>query len=144
MKHYVDKLRSEREFEVGDLIYLRLQPYRQSSLALQRNMKLALRFYGVWTFSSTFMSGQSGLQAVTTRFSSNTPYGPFQVFHVSLLKKKLGENVVATPTLPPVSDDGTLQIEPVVVLERRMVKRNNRAVIQWLVQWFRSFPKDAT
>lgn len=52
--------------------------------------------------------------------------------------------MVATQTLPPVSEEGALQIEPMAVLERRMVKRNNRAVVQWLVQWSRSFPEDAT
>ena len=31
-KMYADKHRIERSFEVGDLVYLRLQPYRQSSL----------------------------------------------------------------------------------------------------------------
>ena len=31
-KLYVDRGRMERQFEVGDLVYLRLQPYRQSSL----------------------------------------------------------------------------------------------------------------
>ncbi|CAL5340382.1 unnamed protein product [Camellia sinensis] len=66
------------------------------------------------------------------------------VFHVSLLKKKLGQHIVAQPTLPPVAPDGTFQMEPVAVLDRRMVKRNNRAVIQLLVQWSHSFPEDAT
>lgn len=66
------------------------------------------------------------------------------VFHVSLLKKKIGQHAVANPTLPPVSDEGTLQLEPVAVLDRHMVKRNNRAVVQWLVQWSRTFPEDAT
>ena len=31
-KLYADRNRVERSFEVGDLVYLRLQPYRQSSL----------------------------------------------------------------------------------------------------------------
>ena len=31
-KVYADRHRIERSFEVGDLVYLRLQPYRQSSL----------------------------------------------------------------------------------------------------------------
>ena len=66
------------------------------------------------------------------------------VFHVSLLKKKLGQHVTPNPILPPVSDEGVLQMEPVAVLDRRMVKRNNGAVVQWLVQWSRTFPEDAT
>ena len=31
-KLYADRGRVERQFEVGDMVYLRLQPYRQSSL----------------------------------------------------------------------------------------------------------------
>lgn len=46
MKHYADEGRSEREFAVGDWVFLRLQPYKQTTIALQRNMKLAPRFYG--------------------------------------------------------------------------------------------------
>lgn len=46
MKHYADKGRSEREFTVGDWVFLRLQPYKQVTVALHRNMKLAPRFFG--------------------------------------------------------------------------------------------------
>lgn len=34
MKYYANKGRSEREFAVGDWVYLKLQPYKQTSLAL--------------------------------------------------------------------------------------------------------------
>ena len=46
MKFYADKNRSEREFAEGDWVYLRLQPYRQSTVAIRRNLKLAPRFFG--------------------------------------------------------------------------------------------------
>jgi hypothetical protein len=38
----------EREFAVVDLVFLRLQSYRQSSIATCRSMKLAPRFYGLF------------------------------------------------------------------------------------------------
>jgi hypothetical protein len=41
-----DKHRIERSFEVGDLVFLRLQPYRQSSLKKSGAEKLKPRFYG--------------------------------------------------------------------------------------------------
>lgn len=41
-----NKLRSERKFEIGDLVYLKLQPYKQSSVALRKNLKLVSKFYG--------------------------------------------------------------------------------------------------
>jgi hypothetical protein len=46
VKRYVDLKRSERSFDVGQLVYLRLQPYKQSTIAVQRALKLSPRFYG--------------------------------------------------------------------------------------------------
>ena len=45
-KLYADKHRIERSFEVGGLVYLQLQPYRQSSLKKKWAKKLKPRFYG--------------------------------------------------------------------------------------------------
>ena len=45
-KLYADRGRVERQFEVGDLVYLRLHPYRQSSLKQKGAKKLKPRFYG--------------------------------------------------------------------------------------------------
>lgn len=65
------------------------------------------------------------------------------VFHVSLLKKKLGMGAVVQTSLPFVDDQGHLQLEPLAVLDRRLVKRNNRPHTQVLVQWANSIPEDA-
>jgi transposase InsO family protein len=46
MKHQADKNRTEREFSVGDKVYLKLQPHVQSSVAFRSNHKLSYRFYG--------------------------------------------------------------------------------------------------
>jgi len=47
MKRYSDLKRTERSFEVGQMVYLRLQPYKQSSVAARRNLKLSPRFMGL-------------------------------------------------------------------------------------------------
>ncbi|XP_071901049.1 uncharacterized protein [Coffea arabica] len=65
------------------------------------------------------------------------------VFHVSLLKK-VGEGVTPSSALPYLDDEGQLKVQPVVVLDRRMVKQKNGAAVQWLVQWFNSTPAHAT
>jgi hypothetical protein len=44
MKGQADKKRSERSFVVGDRVFLKLQPYVQSSLAPRANQKLAFQF----------------------------------------------------------------------------------------------------
>jgi hypothetical protein len=41
-----DKKRSERSFQIGDMVYLRLQPYVQASLAPRSHHKLCLKYFG--------------------------------------------------------------------------------------------------
>jgi hypothetical protein len=45
-KMSADMHKIERKFEVGDLVSLRLQPYKQSSLKKSGAEKLKPRFYG--------------------------------------------------------------------------------------------------
>lgn len=46
MEWYVDEKRSERKFETGDFVYLKLQSFRQSTVTIRKNLKLASKFYG--------------------------------------------------------------------------------------------------
>jgi hypothetical protein len=47
MKQQVDQHRSERSFEVGDWVFLRLQPYKQMSLKqAKKDNKLSPKYYG--------------------------------------------------------------------------------------------------
>ena len=46
MKTQADKRRSERTFDVGDLVYLKLQPYVQVSLAPRAHQKLSFKYFG--------------------------------------------------------------------------------------------------
>ncbi|KAL0373663.1 UNVERIFIED_CONTAM: hypothetical protein Sradi_3282000 [Sesamum radiatum] len=46
MKQYTDAKRKEREFIVGDMVYLKLQPYRQTSAQVRKNLKLAPKYFG--------------------------------------------------------------------------------------------------
>jgi hypothetical protein len=45
IKKFADKNRSERKFEPGDLVYLKLQPYRNSALNLHNNLKLSTMYW---------------------------------------------------------------------------------------------------
>jgi hypothetical protein len=46
MKFQADKNRRERVFAVGDKVFLRLQPYIQSSVVKRANHKLTFKFFG--------------------------------------------------------------------------------------------------
>lgn len=45
MKFYVVRKRTKKELELGDWVYLKLQPYKQTSIALRRNLKLTSKYY---------------------------------------------------------------------------------------------------
>jgi hypothetical protein len=44
MKQQADQHRNEREFEVGNWVFMRLQPYKQMSLKQQKHTKLTLKY----------------------------------------------------------------------------------------------------
>lgn len=46
MKQNADKGRKDVSFEIGDWVFVRLRPYRQLSIRLQRHTKLSQRFFG--------------------------------------------------------------------------------------------------
>lgn len=128
MKRYADLHRSEREFQAGDLVYLKLQPYRQSSIALRKNLKLNSKYYGPYRILAKI-----GPVAYKLELPSTSRVHP--VFHVSLLKKKIGAKKVVQPTLPSTGDDGQFLLKPVAVLQRQIVKHNNAACVKLVIQW---------
>ena len=48
MKTFADKHMTERQFVVGDWVFLKLQPYRQQMVALKKNLKLTAKFFGLF------------------------------------------------------------------------------------------------
>lgn len=95
MKLITDQRWTEREFQEGDLVYLQLQPYRQSSLSSRRNLKLAPRFYGPYKVLKRI--GKVAYKLLLPEQSKINP-----IFHVSQLKLKVGNKEVTSQTLPPV------------------------------------------
>lgn len=137
MKNYYDKHHSERVFQVGDWVYLKLQPYKQHSVSSAVFHKFAAKYYGPFEVIERVGSVAYKLALPPSARIHN-------VFHVSLLKKKLGQAVVVERELPAVRDTTPLQWSPEAILQTRMVKHKNAAATQWLIHWFGTTPEEAT
>jgi len=123
MKRQADKHRSERTFEAGDWVFLKLQPYVQSSLAARSHQKLAFRFFGPFKV-------QKRVGRVAYRQELPASSSVHSVFHVSQLKRSPGNNVT-TASLP---DDLVEFQVPVAIFQRRWTTGDN-PVEQGLVRW---------
>ncbi|XP_039070395.1 uncharacterized protein LOC120217297 [Hibiscus syriacus] len=137
MKHYTDKKRSDRVLQVGDEVYLKLQQYKQSSVALRKNLKLSARYYGPYKVIEKI-----GLVAYKLQLLENSRI--HYVFHISLLKRKIGEKVVTSRDPLEVNAEGQLRVYPLLVLDKRIVRRNKTSVTQLLIQWVNFRPENAT
>ncbi|XP_039045952.1 uncharacterized protein LOC120185946 [Hibiscus syriacus] len=121
----------------GDEVYLKLQPYKQSSVAVRRNLKLAAKFYGPYKIQKRI--GSVAYQLELPAYSKIHP-----VFHVSLLKKKVGEGTITSKNPPELSEDGQMKVYPTIVLNKRIVKRQNKVITQLLIQWSNLGEENAT
>lgn len=124
MKLYADKKCSFREFSNVDWVYLKLQPYIQSSVAKRANHKLSFRYFG--PFQVLYRVGKVAYKLSLSAESSIHP-----VFHVSQLKHAVGFRHSVQPCLPACSD---LKV-PVAVLASRQIRKGNSVKAQVLIRW---------
>ena len=80
MKMYANKKRREVEFQLGDKVFLKIQPYRIKTLARKLNKKLSARFCGPYEVLERI-----GRVAYKLKIPNSTLVHP--IFHVFLLKK---------------------------------------------------------
>ncbi|XP_027067557.1 uncharacterized protein [Coffea arabica] len=126
MKLYADQKRSARTFSVGDWVYLKLQPHRQTTVELRGNTKLSAKYFGPYQVIQK-------IRKIAYRLKLPKGSKIHPVFHVYLLKKNVGNNTTPVLQLPNVDEKGHLRVEPVAILDRRIVRKKNAAAVQWLI-----------
>jgi hypothetical protein len=104
---------------------------------------------------------RSGTEKLKTKF-----YGPYRVirrvgevayelellegskihndFHVSCLKKVMGQQIIISQELPPLDEEGQLELVPEEVLEQRECGLRSRIIKECLVKWRGLLVEDAT
>ena len=97
MKKFADMKRREVEFQTGDYVFLKLRPYKQTSLWKKRNEKLSPKYFGPYRILERI-----GTVAYKLELPSTAATHP--VFHVSQLKKARGDIKETQPLDPYVNE----------------------------------------
>lgn len=137
MKQTAYAKRRDISFEVGDWVYLRLQPYRQHTIFRRTSQKLSSRYYGPFQI-------EARIGPVAHRLKLPEGSRVHSVFHVSLLKKRLGSDTPVSGTIPPLRANGLLRLTPEKVLDIRHLTILGSNTRETLVQWQNLPLEDAT
>jgi hypothetical protein len=136
MKVQADKKRVDRSFVCGEWVFVKLRAYRQQSVANRISAKLAARYYGQYPIVERI-----GAVAYKLMLPEGSRVHP--VFHVSLLKKAVGNYHVETE-LPDLMEEPIEVFEPESVLATRVVKQQGENIKQVLMHWKGKTVEEAT
>jgi hypothetical protein len=125
MKNQANKRCSDKQFAVGDMVYMKLESYVQSSILAHANQKLSFSYFGPFLVIERVGNVAYCLQLPDT--SSIHP-----VFHVSQLRLASGFHGTISSTLP--SNASQYRV-PLQILESRMIVRGGCQVTQVKVVW---------
>lgn len=141
MKQQADKHRSERTFQVGAWVFLKLHPFRQFTLLQQHTHKLSPKYCGPFQILER-------IGPVAYRLALPVTAKVHNVVHVCLLKKCWSgaeEDSTVISELPDCLLRSTESaLFPARVLDRKFVKNRNTARTIWLIQWQGQYAEDAT
>jgi hypothetical protein len=138
MKQQADQHRSERIFEVGDWVFLRLQPYKQMSLKqAKKDNKLSPKYYGPYKVLQKI-----GTMAYKLELPASSRV--HLVFHVSCLKKVIGDKIPVQNIFPELDEEGKIILEPEAITDTRICQLRNRSISEYLIKWRKLPAEDST
>ncbi|XP_052171660.1 uncharacterized protein LOC127787642 [Diospyros lotus] len=128
MEQAVDKRRSDRDFEVGDKVFLKVKRFLQQPFMPTPISKLSPKY-----FEPYVIEAKVGKVAYKLRLPEGIHVHP--MFHVSLLKRSIELGASTSPQLLEIEDELEEHLEPRAILDRRVVHQGAVPLIQVLVQW---------
>ena len=138
MKQQANQHHSEISFDVGVCVFLQLQPYKQMSLKhVKKDNKLSPKYYG-----PSKVLQNIGTMAYKLEFPTSSRMHP--VFHVSCLKKVIGDQLLVQRIFPELDEEGKIILEPEAVTETRTQQLRNRSISEYLIKWKNLPTEDST
>jgi len=137
MKLFADKSRRDVQYEVGQLVYVRLRPHRQHSLRDQTSSKLTKRYFGPFPILERI-----GTVAYRLQLPEASKIHP--VFHCSMLRPHHGPLDLPVSTLPPDAVQNQPIMKPLTILDSRMDSSTQPPTRLVLVQWEGLTPEDSS
>ncbi|KAK8924154.1 hypothetical protein KSP39_PZI019727 [Platanthera zijinensis] len=137
MKKDADKKRQEIAFQKGDLVLLKLHPYRQTSLHKKTCQRFRLRYFGPYKILE-----QIGSVAFKLELPESSKIHP--VFHVSMLKKYFPSASYPVHAIPGLDLARINKRHPIDILQRRTIQKEGHLYHQGLIQWEGMLPEEAT
>lgn len=128
MKALADRKRRDTTFLVNAWVFVKLQPYRQTSLSGAKYHKLAKRYYGPYLILER-------IGPVAYKLALPPHAKIHDVFHVSLLKPHEGPPPSSIDNLPPHSVEHHPLVTPLAVLQFQDRLIDGTTVRFALVQW---------
>lgn len=116
-------------------MYVKLQPFWQNLVRLQRHHKLGQRFFGPFK-----VINHVGEVAYKLDLPTDAKIHP--VFHVFLLRKCNGIPDQQVTPLHLVDSTNTFILTPIAILNKRVIERAGHLIDQYLIRW-EGLPSDA-
>jgi hypothetical protein len=118
-------------------VFLIPQPYKETSLKSHGYHNLAPKFYCPYKIIKNIGSVAYKLALpVTSKIHL--------VFHVSYLNKVVGQNCRVQTILPKLDEEGSLWLQPEVILNACEHRLHGRTIKEVLIKWKDTSPEDVT
>ena len=137
-KSYADNRRRDQEFEVGDMVFLRISPWK-GVLRFGKRGKLSPRYIGPYRIVERI-----GEVAYRLELPSDLDR-IHDVFHVSMLRKYIPDpSHVLTEQPVEIQENLTYEEEPMQILDRREQVLRNKTIPLVKVLWRSHTVEEAT